>query len=219
MIEQYGVEAIRDVPTGVDTDFFRPNGNTRSDPHGIVFTGSMDWLPNEDAIRYFTARILPQIRERIPDATLTVVGRNPYPGLVELSQKDPGITVTGRVDDVRPYMERAAVYVVPLRIGGGTRLKIYEAMAMEKPMVSTTVGAEGLPLEHGVELLIADTPDLFADSVIKLLTDGVAAREMAERAARMVREKFGWKEVAQRFAEICEETVRRHREKTSLPQS
>ncbi|MFX5983767.1 glycosyltransferase, partial [Acinetobacter baumannii] len=90
--------------------------------------------------------IMPRIRERVPQVTLTVVGRNPFPSLLELSERDPAIVVTGRVDDVRPYIERAAAYVVPIRIGGGTRLKIYEAMAMEKPVVSTTVGAEGLPV-------------------------------------------------------------------------
>ena len=88
-----------------------------------MFTGSMDWLPNEDAIRYFTEQIMPRIKQAVPDVTLTVVGRDPYPGLVELSKRDPSVIVTGRVDDVRPYMEEAAVYIVPLRIGGGTRLR------------------------------------------------------------------------------------------------
>src|SRR6185369_14064147 len=108
MQREYGVEKVFDVPTGVDTEFFQPSGKEEFEPHNVVFTGSMDWLPNEDAIRYYTDQILPLIQKSVPDAKLTVVGRNPYPGLVELSKRDPSVVVTGRVEDVRPYMERAA---------------------------------------------------------------------------------------------------------------
>lgn len=206
MRREYRVTAIDDVPTGVDTSFFRPRRAEKRDPHNLVFTGSMDWLPNEDAIRYFTGEIMPRIKEKIPDVTLTVVGRDPYPALLELSQRDPSIVVTGRVDDVRPYMERAAAYVVPLRIGGGTRLKIYEAMAMEKPIVSTTVGAEGLPVRDESELLLADSPEDFATAVVRVLHDEEFAFHLGRRSATLVREQFGWNRVAQRFAEICEQT-------------
>jgi len=150
------------------------------------------------------------IRQSIPDASLTVVGRNPYPSLLELSKRDSGVVVTGRVDDVRPYMERASVYIVPLRVGGGTRLKIYEAMAMEKPIVSTTIGAEGLPVTDGNELRIADTPEAFAAAVTELLKDSSTAMEMGNRAAAVVRSKFGWSGVSNQFAEICEKTIREH---------
>ena len=210
MRKEYGVGAVFEVPTGVDTDFFTPSGTENVDPHNVVFTGSMDWLPNEDAIRYYTDQILPIVRRSIPNATLTVVGRNPYPGLLELSRHDPSIVVTGRVDDVRPYIERAAAYVVPLRIGGGTRLKIYEAMAMEKAIVSTTIGAEGLPVTDGKELRIADSPETFAAAVVDLITNPAAARKLGQESARVVRERFGWDGVAKRFAEICEATVRKH---------
>jgi sugar transferase (PEP-CTERM/EpsH1 system associated) len=207
MQQEYGVEEIYDVPTGVDTTFFRPNGRTESRPHNLVFTGSMDWLPNEDAIRYFTEQIMPRIKEKVPGVTLTVVGRNPYPGLVELSKSDPSVIVTGRVEDVRPFMEEAAVYIVPLRIGGGTRLKIYEAMAMEKAIVSTTIGAEGLPVTAGKEILLADTPETFSDAVVRLLQQQTLAREIGRRAAARVREEFGWDKVADSFAAICERAI------------
>jgi sugar transferase (PEP-CTERM/EpsH1 system associated) len=209
MRRDYGVETVADVPTGVDTDFFRPSGKEKREQHNLVFTGSMDWLPNEDAIRFFTTEVLPRIKQRVPDVTLTVVGRNPFPGLVELGHRDSSVIVTGRVEDVRPYMERAAAYVVPIRVGGGTRLKIYEAMAMEKPIISTTVGAEGLPVGPDVELLLADTPEEFADGVVRVLTDETLARGLGERAAHLVRERFGWARVAKSFAEICEAALRR----------
>jgi sugar transferase (PEP-CTERM/EpsH1 system associated) len=216
MQNEYGVASVFDVPTGVDTNFFRPSGNEHADAHNIVFTGSMDWLPNEDAISYFTEQIMPRIKQVIPDATLTVVGRNPLPGLLELAKKDPSVVVTGRVDDVRRYMERAAAYVVPLRIGGGTRLKIYEAMAMEKAIVSTTIGAEGLPIEDGAELLLADTAESFAQAVVRVLKDKPLANALGTRAAATVREQFGWKRVAERFGRICEDTLALAQTRTTL---
>ena len=130
------------IPTGVDTNYFMPDGRPER-ANRLVFSGSMDWHPNEDAVIYFADAILPRIRAEIPDATLTVVGRNPTARLREVAAR-AGIDVTGTVDDVRPSIGEAAVYVVPLRAGGGTRLKIFEALAMAKPVVSTTVGAEGL---------------------------------------------------------------------------
>jgi glycosyltransferase involved in cell wall biosynthesis len=206
--KEYGVERVADVATGVDTDYFRPQGLEKREPFNLVFTGSMDWLPNEDAIRYFTEQIMPRVKADVPEATLTVVGRNPYPSLLELSRRDSSIVVTGRVEDVRPYMERASAYVVPLRIGGGTRLKIYEAMAMEKPIISTTIGAEGLPVSNERELLLADTPEAFAREVVRVLRDESFARELGMRAANVVREQFGWRPVAASFAEICQRAVR-----------
>ena len=207
MRREYGVTAIDDVPTGVDTDFFQPRTTASRSTRNLVFTGSMDWLPNEDAIRYFTEEILPLIKQQLPDVTLTVVGRNPYPALLDLSQHDSSVVVTGRVEDVRPYMERAAAYIVPLRIGGGTRLKIFEAMAMEKAIVSTTVGVEGLPVRDGVDLLLADEPRAFADAVLKLLSDVIFAVELGNHAAGTVRTRFGWNRVVENFSRICEQAV------------
>jgi glycosyltransferase involved in cell wall biosynthesis len=209
MQQEYGVDNVYDVPTGVDVTFFQPTGREKRQPHNLVFTGSMDWLPNEDAIRYFTEQIMPRIQHEVPGVTLTVVGRNPYASLVELSKRDPSIVVTGRVDDVRPFIEQAAVYVVPLRIGGGTRLKIYEAMAMEKPIVSTSIGAEGLPIRDGEEILLADKPEAFAAAVIGLLRNESVASELGKRAAARVRSEFGWDAVSQSFANICERAVAR----------
>lgn len=212
MRREYGLSDVSDVPTGVDVEYFKPQSKAAAQPHSIVFTGSMDWLPNEDAISFFAEQIMPRVKRQTPDATLTVVGRNPSPRLVELSQRDSSIVVTGRVEDVRPYIERAAAYVVPLRIGGGTRLKIYEAMAMEKPLVSTRIGAEGLPLQDGVELLLADDPEEFARAVVRVLTDDELARTLGERAAQTVRERFTWRGVAGDFITACERAIEKRKE-------
>jgi len=202
MRDEFGLRNVYDVPTGVDTDYFRPLGG-QPQPAELVFTGSMDWLPNEDAIAFFAERILPIIALSRPLVKLTVVGRNPSARLRELAAADARITVTGRVDDVRPYIDRAAAYVVPLRIGGGTRLKIYEAMAMAKPVISTTIGAEGLPLRDGKDLLIADEPEAFARAVLRAVDDQTFADQLGEKARALVCERFGWEHAADSFIDIC----------------
>ena len=202
MRRRYGVAAVSAVPTGVDTNFFTPRGETR-DGRDVVFVGSMDWMPNDDGAAWFVDAIFPSIRRAVPDATFTIVGRNPTPRVRELADRVPGLRVTGTVADVRPYLERAAAVVVPLRVGGGTRLKIYEALAMERPVVSTTIGAEGLPVRHGEHILLADDPDRFASEVVALLQNPARGDRLGAAAAAYVRSEFGWDRVAARFAEVC----------------
>jgi sugar transferase (PEP-CTERM/EpsH1 system associated) len=207
MAAEYGLVRVSAVPTGVDTDYFRPAGDIARRPHDIVFTGSMDWMPNDDGIRWFVDTVYPRVRQRLPDASLTVVGRHPSPSLTEFLARADGVEVTGSVPDIRPYLERAAVAVVPLRVGGGTRLKIFEAMAMERPVVSTTIGAEGLAVESGRDLLIADDPESMAAEVLRVLSDHQLAERLARTGAERVRARFGWPQVAAQFARLCEETV------------
>jgi polysaccharide biosynthesis protein PslH len=217
--DQFGVRNVSHVPTGVDTEYFRPSGAVTKAPHEIVFTGSMDWMPNEDAIRWFVADILPRIRARVPDVSLTIVGRNPPAAVRALGDSESSITVTGSVPDVRPYIERAALFIVPIRIGGGTRLKIFEAMAMERPVVSTTIGAEGLPVRDGVDAVLADSPEAFADAVIRLLLEPERAAAIGQAAAAVVRAEYGWDRVAERFAEICAGVAARSQHSTGHPAS
>ncbi len=198
--------AVRTVPTGVDTSYFTPVQSGGSRP-SLVFTGSMDWYPNEDAVRYFLESILPGVRGEVPDASFSVVGRRPGAGLIAAAAAS-GARVTGTVADVRPYLAEGMVYVVPLRIGGGTRLKIFEALAAGKAVVSTTVGAEGLPLVPGLHFLQADDPGEFASAVVSLLRDPGRRRALGEAGRRLVEERFGWAEVAREFETRCREAVR-----------
>jgi len=183
-------ERVTTVPTGVDIDYFRPSGEGEVD--NIVFTGSMDWMPNEDGIIYFAEEILPFIRMQRPDAKLWVVGRNPSRRIKALAEADAGIRITGRVDDIRPFVARASVYVVPLRVGGGTRLKIFEAMAMGKAVVSTTIGAEGLPLTNNTDIILADNPQHFANAVCRLLESGDERARIGKAARKLVEENYSW---------------------------
>jgi sugar transferase (PEP-CTERM/EpsH1 system associated) len=193
-------QAIHVVKTGVDTEYFRPIASPRADAHPphLVFTGSMDWLPNEDGMLFFVQDVLPLIRARVPGVTLSIIGRAPTPAVRRLADA-AGIEVTGRVDDVRPYVAAGTVYVVPLRIGGGTRLKIFEAMSMGKAVVSTAVGAEGLPVSNGRDIAIADAPQAFADAVVRLIAEPAARRAIEEAARRLVVERYDWSAVAADF--------------------
>ena len=199
---------VRAIPTGVDASYFHPNG-TAEKPARLVFTGSMDWYPNEDAIIHFMDAILPRLRLRVPGLTIAVVGRNPSDRLKALGAAK-GVQVTGTVDDVRPFVAEAAVYVVPLRIGGGTRLKIFEALAMGKAVVSTSVGAEGLPLTPGQHFLQADSPEEFATAVLSLLEDVPRRRAIGEAGRRLVEARYSWEQIGREFERLCEEVASRH---------
>jgi sugar transferase (PEP-CTERM/EpsH1 system associated) len=191
------------IPTGVDVDYFRPLPD-REEANTLVFTGSMDWMPNEDGITFFIKEIWPRIRELIPDVSFAIVGRCPSSRLLELAATQQGIHITGRVDDIRPHTHRSSVYIVPLRIGSGTRLKIFEAMAMGKAVVSTTIGAEGLPVRSGREIVVADRADEFADAVVTLLRDSARRRELGRAARELVEQKYSWDCVVQPFEEVLE---------------
>lgn len=185
------------VRTGVDTTYFAPMAAPERRAH-LVFTGSMDWLPNEDGMTHFVRDILPLVRHAEPDATLSIIGRAPTPAVRRLAD-GAGIEVTGRVEDVRPHIAAGAVYIVPLRIGGGTRLKIFEAMSMGKAVVSTTVGAEGLPVTSGQNVVIADEPERFAEAVVHMIRDADRRRRIERAARRLVVDQYDWSAVAQDF--------------------
>jgi polysaccharide biosynthesis protein PslH len=193
------------IPTGVDLDYFQP-ADSAGDAQRLVFTGTMDYFPNEDGIVYLIREILPLIRRRIPEVILSVVGRRPSSWLQALAAKTLGVEVTGRVEDVRPYIREAAVYVVPLRVGGGTRLKIFEAMAMGKAIVSTSIGAEGLDVRHDRDIVLADGPPAFANAVVDLLQDEARRRRIGGAATELA-SRYSWPRIASRFSEILSAVV------------
>ncbi len=203
MNERYHIPSVSAVPTGVDIAFFARGAASSHEGTELVFVGSMDWMPNDDGIRWFAESVFPMVRLQIPNAQLTIVGRSPSASMRRLANRAAGIDVVGTVPDVRPYLERAAISVVPLRIGGGTRLKIFEAMAVGIPIVSTSVGAEGLPVVNGDHLLIADSPETQTAAIVSLLKDREAASRMAERARQYVVANCSWDAVAEQFMTAC----------------
>jgi glycosyltransferase involved in cell wall biosynthesis len=204
----FGVTRVTEIPTGVNIEYFQP---LVEGPAGVgadlVFVGSMDWLPNVDGVLYFAREVLPLIRRKRPDCSVAIVGRTPPPKINELAVQDKYIQVTGTVPDIRPYLWGSAVSIVPLRIGGGTRLKIYEAMAAKIPVVSTTVGAEGLTVNPPDDIRIGDTPEEFAAQCLDLLADAEARRRVATAAWEMVNANFSWDHVSRCFERVMEKFV------------
>ena len=201
MRKMFGVTRVHEIPTGVNLDYFTPV--SPSPPVAdLVFLGSMDWQPNVDGVKGFLRDVWPRILSRRPQTTFAIVGRDPPAEIRAFAERDSRILITGTVPDVRPYVWGAKVAVVPLRIGGGTRLKIYECMAARVPVVSTHVGAEGLEVAHPENIRLADAPDAFAGQCFELLESEAGRARMAEAAWQLVSSKFSSERVARRFEEI-----------------
>jgi len=193
------------IPTGVDIEYFKPNGSHEV-PESLVFAGAMDWYPNEDGMLHFVRYTLPLIQREVPGVSLTIAGRNPTDKIRAVAS-EAGVNVTGTVRDIRPFIADSSIFIVPLRVGGGTRMKIFEALAMGKPVVSTAVGAEGLPLKHGEHFLRADTAEEFAQAVLTLLKDPSRRKALAETGRRLVEERYSWAQVAKVFEARCREVI------------
>jgi len=189
------------VPTGVDLTQFRTAGGDKTTEPLVIFVGSMDWEANVDAMDYFCREIWPAVTAAVPAARLRIVGRNPHPRVRRLASNS--VEVTGTVASVIEHYREAAVNIVPLRVGGGTRLKIYEAMAAGKATVSTSIGAEGLDVNDGRDIVIADSSEKFAESVISLLTDA-SKRERIEEAASEQAARYDWSVITERFEDVLE---------------
>ena len=198
--------SITVVPTGVDIKkYAAAKDEAKLNRSLVLFLGSMDWEPNIDGVKYFCRDIWPQVQRSVKDARFRIVGRDPHPQVRRLASES--IEVTGTVPSVVEHLREAAVVVVPLRIGGGTRLKIFEAMATGKAVVSTTIGAEGLDVHHGQDILLADDARAFADAVISILSEE-EKRKSFERAAAELAGQYDWAIIARRFEEVLARVAR-----------
>jgi len=205
----YGWNHVHVIDTAVDVEFFQPR--EEENPHCVAFVGSMDWLPNQEGVEWFVRNVWPLLRREHPDAVFRVVGRNPSRQVEALGDVQ-GVEVLGTVPDVRPYLDQAVVIVTPLLVGGGTRIRIFEAMAMEKSVVSTSIGAEGLKVEDQKHILLADSVADFASAVSRLLTNREERMRIGQAARQLVCEKFAAEAVARQFDAICHEAVLRGRQ-------
>ena len=212
--EEFGIANVTVIPTGVDLDFFAFHGPAVSNT--VAFTGAMDWAPNVDGMEFLLEEIWPLVTTHIPDASMAVVGRNPPDRLVRRARD---LTVrwhfTGFVDDVRPHVRTSAVYVIPLRVGGGTRIKVFEAMAMGCPVVSTAIGVEGLPLQPEEHFLLAESPMEFAEAIVRLLREPALGAAIAARARTFVAAQFSYRTAAQVFEDACVNAMSYHQEARS----
>ena len=204
MLKIAPIANIKVIPNGVDISYFSPNSHP-AQPYTLVYTGQIGWKPNEDALLYFTNEIYSIIKQKQPNARLLIVGNNPGQKIKALSTADSSITVTGFVDDVRDYINKASVYIAPIRIGSGTRLKILEAFSMKKPVVSTSIGCEGLDVKNEKNIIIKDNPIEFAEAVLSLFSDETRCKILGEKARRLVEEKYDWNVVFKDLDKILDE--------------
>jgi glycosyltransferase involved in cell wall biosynthesis len=192
------------IPTGVDLSKYPYDPTLRPQSALVVFTGSMDWQPNIDGVEFFCHEIWPLVLQKVPQARFRIVGRDPHARVRKLASDS--VEVTGSVPSIVDHLREAAAIVVPLRIGGGTRIKIYEGMATGKATVSTTVGAEGLDVEHGRDILLEDSSAGFAEAVVTLLQHEDVRRRLEIGAVTTAR-KYDWSAIAPRFTEILQKTI------------
>jgi len=180
------------IPVGVDTTYFRPPANEEPEKEAIIYTGQYEVYSNLDAMRWFVATCWPILKTRRPNLTFYIVGPGAETALHEIARKDPSIVVTGGVNDIRPYLRRATLFVCPVRLGSGLRFKLLEAMAAGLPLVTTTLGAEGIPLQNGDNCFMADKPEIMAECIDLLLADESLRLSIASRARTLVEERFNW---------------------------
>jgi glycosyltransferase involved in cell wall biosynthesis len=194
------------IPNAVDLDYFSPRpGDPSPDGRTVLFFGAINYFPNVDGIRYLAGEIWPRIATRHPGARLEIIGQHPTSEILAL--QGPSVDVLGKVDDLRPYLARAAVSVVPLRIGGGTRLKVLEAMAMGRPVVSTSIGAEGIEAEPGRHLLLADDAEGFASAVSRILDQAQVGARLGREGRALVERRYSWQTAAHRLGAFFRELV------------
>ncbi len=195
------------IPNGVDSDFFKPV-NAPVDPNMILFTGTISYYPNTEGILWFYHNIWHLVKQKNPKATFCIAGKSPPAEVQNLSALDNQITVTGAVDDMRDYYAKATVVVVPLRVGGGTRLKILEGMAMQKAIISTSVGAEGIDHTDGKNILLRDTPEAFADAVIEVMSNQKLRVDLEQAGRQLVEDKYDWQAVGSILCDVFEAGVK-----------
>lgn len=195
-------DRVRIIPNGVDVAA-HANEPVEDGPPRLLFTGAMDYAPNEQAVSYFSEQIFPAIRSRVPDAEFWVVGRRPTETVQRCGERD-GVRVVGGVPDIRPYLRESSLFVAPLRAGGGTRLKILEALAARQAVVSTTVGAEGLDLADGRDLVLADEPGAFAERCVELLGDADRRRRLGASGRAAVEAQYDWAGIRHAFADYID---------------
>jgi sugar transferase (PEP-CTERM/EpsH1 system associated) len=203
----YGAKLAIPIDTGVDTEYFHPEPDLESRTPMLVFTGTMDWLPNRDGVRWFLDKVFPIVSEEAPDAGCVIVGKNPPEDILKRAVKDKNLEVTGWVEDVRKYIHKAWIYVVPLRVGGGTRIKIFEAMACAKPVVSTKLGAEGLPLANEKNCFMEDEPQAMADTILHVIDNRQMRQKIGNAARQLVENKHDWSIIARQFSAACQKII------------
>jgi glycosyltransferase involved in cell wall biosynthesis len=196
------------IPSGVDTEYFCPAPDSLSEePFSLVLTGSFEWKPKQHNLRVLLAEIFPRIQAQIPQAKLYVVGKGVPAEIKEQYGSQSGVTITGMVDDVRPYIQRASLVLNYVESGGGIALKVLEAMAMRKAVLSNSLGCEGIKVEHGRNVFLADGTEVFADAAVSLLRNEQFRMEMANQGFELIKQQYSWNVIADEFTRCYTEVL------------
>jgi polysaccharide biosynthesis protein PslH len=217
LAKRYGLAGVAAIDTGVDLEFFAPAApgeaaNPGPDGGTLVFTATMSWPANVEGIHFLLDEVWPTLVAARPRIQAVIIGRDPPASLADtVRQRGLNVTLTGFVDDIRPYVARSHVYVIPLFVGSGTRIKAFEAMAMGRPVISTSLGIEGLDVTDGEHFLRADSAEAFSRGILALLDDAALRSRMAAAARGLMEQRFAWKNVAAQFEAICMKALERRR--------
>lgn len=198
------------IPNGVDTEYFKP-GELEYDPHSLVWVGGMEGPYNRDAVIFFIEEIFPLIESNFPTVTVTFVGASPPPKLIKKANENPKIKVIGYVNDVRPYVDKAAIFIAPIRSGSGTKIKILNALSQEKAVVTTAIGAEGIEVNANQDIMIANSPQEFADAIIHLFKNQSKIRELGKNARKIIEKKYSWETINEKVDQLYDELAIRQR--------
>lgn len=199
---------VTTVPNGADVDYWTPR-KTTVDPRLILYFGNLGWPPQADAAIYFHDKILPLVRQHVPDVTFCIAGQNPPPTVTALARDR--VSVTGFVPDMRDYIARACVVVMPLRVGAGTKHRVFQVLSMEKPVVCTPIAAEGIALTHGETVMMADKPEAFARATVTLLRDAALRQRLGERGRKLVLDCYDWRTIYERLEGVFQEAVHKRK--------
>ncbi len=197
------------IPNGVDVEYFSPKNGMRV-PKSVIWVGGMKDFYNRQAVNYFCAEIFDKIKKEVQDLKLTMVGKSPTKRVLELAEQNKNVKCIGYVEDVRPYINEAMVFIAPILSGGGTKLKVLNALAMGKAVVTTSVGAEGIDVTNGENVIIADDPAEFARETVNLLSNPEKTEEIGKKARELVLEKYDWRKIGKRYSALYEELVDRY---------
>jgi glycosyltransferase involved in cell wall biosynthesis len=199
---------VEEIPNGVDLKYFYQL-NLDKEKHSLIFAGGMKWYPNRSAMLFFADKVWPLLKKEVPDVKMTVIGREPPAEIMSLARNDEHFRVTGFVDDVRPYIDKTMVYVCPIQDGGGTRLKVLDALAMGKPIVAHPIALEGIDIEPEKHVLVARTPEEFVSQIVRLFRDSSLYRRLSEEGRRLVLEKYDFEKIGEKLSRAYNEVVNR----------
>ena len=203
LLKQSSQLRTEEIPNGVDLDYFYPL-NMKKIEHSLIFAGGMNWYPNRNAMLFFVDKVWPLLKKEIPDINMTIVGQDPPQKLTDVAPNDNNFKVTGYVDDVRPYIDQATVFICPIRDGGGTKLKILDALAMGKAIVADPISCEGIDVVDGESVLLAETPDEYVDCVKRLFDDAALLQKLGNNGRKLILDKYSFINIGKKLSDLYE---------------